>query len=90
MANAHIDVTGTASRLSAKMRRTVDALLDVQSDFEEINDVMIQVAYEADYEALGTYLGIGATEAQEIYNLWASANAEIRGTFLTAVRARLG
>jgi len=90
MASAHIDVTGTASRLSAEVRRAVDDLAALQGTWQEIKNVMDQVAYGGDYAALGTYLGVTAGEAESIYNMWGSSNAEIRATFLAQVQARLG
>lgn len=90
MASTHIDVTGTASRLSAELRRAVDDLAELQGTWQEIKNVMDQVAYEGDYATLGTYLGVTAEEAESIYNMWGSSNTEIRATFLAQVQARLG
>lgn len=88
--SAHIEITGTASRLSADVRSAIDRLETLQNDFQAIKDIIDQVALGGDYEALGTYLGVSAQDAEAIYNLWGSANAEIQGAFLAQVQARLG
>ncbi len=90
MSNAHIEIPGTASRLSADVRNAVDRLETLQSDFQEIKNIFDQVAAGGDWGALGTYLGVNEAAAESVYNLWGSANTEIRATFLTQLQARLG
>lgn len=90
MASAHINVTGTASRLSAEVRGAVDTLEGLQARFQEIKNVMDQVAMAGDWASLATYLGVTAAEAEAVYNLWGSANTEIRAAFLSQLQARLG
>lgn len=90
MATAHIEITGSASRLAADVRRAIDALEGLQNTFQDIKAVMDQVALDSDWLALAAKLGVSETEAQAIYNLWGSANTEINGTFLSQLQARAG
>jgi hypothetical protein len=90
MASAHIEITGTASRLSADVRSAVDQLEALQDKFSDIKAILDQVAMGADWAALATYLGVSAANAEAVYNLWGSATTEINGTFLTQLQARLG
>lgn len=90
MANSHIEITGTASRLSAEVRSAVDQLEALQARFQEIKNVLDQVAMASDWASLATYLGVTAAEAEAVYNIWGSANTEIRATFLSQLQARLG
>lgn len=90
MTTTHIEITGSASRLSADVRRAVDGLEDLQSSFGEIKNILDQVAMGGDWAALATKLGVTAAEAEAVYNLWGSANTEIRASFLAQLQARLG
>lgn len=90
MASAHIEVPATASRLSADVRSAIDRLQSLQDDFASVKAVMDQVALGADWAALAVKLGVTAAEAEACYNLWGSANTEIRAAFLSQLTARLG
>lgn len=90
MASSHIEISGTASRLSADVRQSIDTLRRVQADWQRIKDIMDQVALGGDYAALAIKLGTSETDAQAVYNLWGSANTEVHATFITQVLARLG
>jgi hypothetical protein len=90
MASAHIEVTSTVSRLSADVRRTVDAARSLQEDFQKVKDIMDQVALGGDYAALGVKLNLTAAEAETVYALWGSANTEMHATFITQLVSRLG
>lgn len=90
MASAHIEITGTASRLSADVRRAVDALEGLQGQFQDIKDILDQVALGEDWTSLAAKLGVSEADAQTVYNLWGSATTEIQGTFLSQLQARLG
>jgi len=90
MATAHIEITGTASRLSAEVRQAIDSLRREQDSFQKVKDIMDQVAMGSDWAALATKLGVSEIDAETVYNLWGSANAEIRATFITQILARLG
>lgn len=90
MASAHIEIPSTASRLSADVRSAIDRLQALQDAFGNIKAIMDQVALGGDWATLATYLGVSATEAEAVYNLWGSGNAEIGATFLSQITARLG
>lgn len=90
MASAHIEISSTASRLSADVRRAIDDLQRVQDAFAEVKNVADQVALGADWASLATKLGVTQAEAEAVYNLLGSANTEIRATFLAQITARLG
>lgn len=90
MATAHIEITGTASRLSADVRAAVDQLETLQDRFSDIKAIMDQVALGGDWDALATYLGVSAADAEAVYNLWGSATTEISAVFLTQLQGRLG
>lgn len=90
MANSHIEITGTASRLSADVRSTIDQLEALQDRFSDLKAIMDQVALGGDWAALATKLGTTAAEAESVYNIWGSATTEINGTFLTQLQGRCG
>lgn len=90
MASTHIEIRGSDSRMASSVRSAVDRLRDVQEQVAMVKDVMEQVAMDGDYDALAAKLNITAAEAQAVYNLWGSANTEIRATFLAQLVARLG
>lgn len=90
MASAHIEITGTASRLSADVRFTIDQLEALQDKFSDLKAIMDQVAMGGDYAALATKLGTSESDAQAVYNLWGPATIEINGTNLTQLQGRCG
>ena len=90
MPSAHIEITGTASRLASDVRSAVDQLETLQNRFSDIKAIMDQVALGGDWAALATKLGVSETDAEAVYNLWGSANTEINAAFLTQLQGRLG
>jgi len=90
MASQHIEITATASRLSADVRRAIDDLESLQDAFANIKAIFDQVTYGGDYASLATKLGVSEADAETIYNIWGSAETEITATFLTQLQARLG
>ncbi len=90
MASAHIEITGTASRLAADVRNAVDNLELLQDRFGDIKAIIDQVALGGDWAALAEKLGVSAADAEAVYNLWGSATTEIGAAFLTQLQARLG
>lgn len=90
MASAHIEITGTASRLSADVRSAIDSLEALQDKFSDIKAILDQVALGSDWAALATKLGTTSAEAEAVYNLWGSATTEINATFLTQLQGRCG
>ena len=90
MASAHIEISSTASRLSADTRQAVDQLRTLQDRFTDIKAIFDQVALGGDWTSLATKLGTSEADAQAVYNLWGSATTEIGGSFLTQIVGRLG
>ena len=90
MASAHIEIAGTASRLSSDIRGAVDQLEALQDKFSDVKAIMDQVALGSDWDALALKLGTSAADAEAVYNLFGSATVEINGTFLTQLQGRLG
>jgi len=58
MASAHIEITGTASRLSADVRAAVDQLETLQDRFSDIKAIMDQVALGAERDRGGGGAGL--------------------------------
>lgn len=77
MASQHIEVPSTASRLSADVRRAVDAARVLQDLVVKSKDIMDQVASGDDWPALATKLGVTAAEAEAVYNLVAAVMDEV-------------
>jgi hypothetical protein len=69
VANQHIEIPSTASRLSADVRRFVDAARSLQELGIKIKDISDQVSSGGDWASLATYLGTDATDAETVYNL---------------------
>ena len=50
-----------------------------------------QIALGSDFTALSGYLGVNAEQAEAIYNLWGSANAELQSAaFISQLLSRCG
>ena len=90
MSSMHIEITSTASRLSALVRGTVDRGRNFQEDIEQIVDVAQQVASGADWDALATKLGVSAGEAETVYNLLVALNNAMGVAVFNDVLDRLG
>lgn len=90
MATAHIEIQGTASRLSADARALIDALQRVVDSADKVKAISDQVALGGDWAALATKLGVSEVDAQAVYNLLGSVNAELHATFITQALGRLG
>ncbi len=91
MASAYIDISTSASRISSQARSAIDQLRSVKEDFAKLKEVFDQIALGGDYTALAGYLGVDATEAEAIYNLWGSANAELQNAaFVSQLLSRCG
>lgn len=87
---AHIEIVASASRLGSDMRSLITQLQQVVDDCDKCKAVSDQVAYGGDYDALATKLGVGAADAESVYNLLGSMVTELHATFTTQVLARLG
>lgn len=69
----------------------IDQLKRVKDDFDNIKLTLDQIALGGDYTALAGYLGVTAAQAEAVYNLWGSANAELQGaTFIAQLLSRCG
>lgn len=91
MASAHIDINGTATRHNAQLRGFIDRLQGIVADAARLKAVFDQAALGNDWEALGDLLGVSATEAETIYNLFGSAKADLDGdTFVAQLLSRAG
>jgi len=90
MASQHIEIPSTASRLSALVRRTVDNGRRFQEDIEQIVDIAQQVASGGDWDALATYLGTSAADAETAYNLLVALHSALGVAVFNNVLDRLG
>ena len=91
MASAYIDISTSASRISSQARSAIDSLKRVKDDFDNIKLTLDQIALGGDYTALAGYLGVSAAQAEAVYNLWGSANAELQNaTFIAQLLSRCG
>ena len=91
MASQHIEVVATASRLSALVRRTVDAGRGFQEDIVKITDIFEAVAYGGDWESLRVKLGLDTqAQAETVYNLFVALNAALDANVFNHVLDRLG
>ena len=91
MASAYIDISTSASRISSQARSAIDQLKRVKDDFDNIKLTLDQIALGSDFTALSGYLGVNAEQAEAIYNLWGSANAELQSAaFISQLLSRCG
>ena len=91
MASAYIDISTSASRISSQARSAIDQLKRVKDDWDNPKLTLDQIALGGDYTALAGYLGVTAAQAEAVYNLWGSANAEIQNaSFIAQLLSRCG
>jgi hypothetical protein len=91
MASAHIEISGSASRLNGQVRSALNQLQSVKEDIARLKTVFDQLALGADWDALGAALGLSAAEAETVYNLWGSMNSELtNASFVNQTLQRLG
>ena len=91
MTSAYIDISTSASRISSQARSAIDSLRRVKDDWNNLKLVLDQVALGSDFTALSGYLGVNAEQAEAIYNLWGSANAELQSAaFISQLLSRCG
>jgi hypothetical protein len=90
MASAHIEISGSATRLNGKLRSLLDQVQDVGERSAQLKAIFDQVALGGDFASLGEALGISAADAETVYNLLGSANTELHGAFITQMLARCG
>lgn len=91
MASAYIDISTSASRISSQVRSAIDNLQRVKDDWAKLKTIFDQIALGGDFAALSGYLGVNAEQAEAIYNLWGSANAELQNAaFVAQLLSRCG
>jgi hypothetical protein len=91
MASAYIDISTSASRISSQARSAIDQLKRVKDDWDNLKLTLDQIALGGDYTALAGYLGVTAAQAEAVYNLWGSANAELQNaSFIAQLLSRCG
>jgi len=91
MTSAYIDISTSASHISSQARSAIDTLRRVKDDWNNLKLVLDQVALGDDFTVLSGYLGVNAEQAEAIYNLWGSANAELQAaTFISQLLSRCG
>ena len=91
MTSAYIDISTSASRISNQARSAIDTLRRVKDAWNNLKLIFDQVALGGDFTALSRYLGVNAEQAEAIYHLWGSANAELQGaTFIAQLLSRCG
>jgi hypothetical protein len=90
MANQHIEIPSTASRLSADVRRFVDNARALQALGVKIKDISDQVSSDGDWASLAIYLGTDATEAETAYNLITNVQDDLATADYNALIDRLG
>ena len=91
MASAYIDISTSASRISSQARSAIDQLKRVKDDWDNLKLTLDQIALGGDFTALAGYFGVTTAQAEAIYNLWGSANAELQNaSFIAQLLSRCG
>lgn len=92
MASAHIELTGTETRLAGQLRGWVDRLQQVVEDAEKHKAVMDQAASGADWPGLRAAYGFASDpDAEAAYNLLGSVNTTpSTDAFIAQLLSRLG
>ena len=92
MASTHIYPV-TQTRLAGEVIALVRAMRDIDKDLPQLKAILDQIAFGDDYETLAAQLGYAsAAEAQTVYNLLTSLNAELNNSspFWKQVISRMG
>ena len=90
MANQHIELTGTASRLARDFRGFVDGLRIAQQSGCRTDAIIEQVSSGGDWAALATSLGVSEANAEATYNLLQAALVHLNDADITTLLDRLG
>ena len=90
MASAHIEVSGSATRLNGELRAFVDLLRQTCERGAKLKAIADQAALGGDWAGLGAAFGLSAADAETTYNLLGSVNTELAGAFISQMRSRLG
>lgn len=92
MASAHIELTGTETRLAGQFRSFVDRLQALVEDAAKHKAVMDQAALGADWPGLRAAYGFASdADAEAAYNLLGSVNTTLAGdAFVAQLLSRMG
>lgn len=90
MASAHIEVSGSATRLNGELRAFVDLLRQTCERGAKLKAIADQAALGGDWGGLSAAFGLSEADAETVYNLLGSVNTELAGAFISQMRARLG
>jgi hypothetical protein len=90
MASAHIEISPTATRLSGELRYFLNTLQQVVDNSDRLREIFDQIASGGDWPALAAALNLSEADAQAVYNLFGSAEAELDGAFIAQLLGRLG
>lgn len=92
MASAHIELTGTETRLAGQFRNWVDRLQGVVEDAAKHKAVMDQAAAGPDWPGLRAAYGFASdADAEAAYNLLGSVNTTLAGdAFIAQLLSRMG
>ncbi|HPV11716.1 MAG TPA: hypothetical protein PKW83_13740 [Verrucomicrobiota bacterium] len=92
MANNHIELTGTETRLAGQMRSFVDRLQTLKDDSASLKVIADQAAAGGDWTGMRAVFGFASdADAEAAYNLLGSVNTTL-GTdaFIAQMLSRLG
>lgn len=78
MASTHIEINGSATRLNIVLRHNIEQMRHIRDDMAWCKGILDTVSAGSDWAALGTALGLSATDAQTVYNLLVLAAARVQ------------
>ena len=93
MANQHIPINSSASRLASQTQSLVDTARSLQEQANKVVKITEQVKTGDDWTSLAAYLGIGGgdvVKAQAVYNLLIAFQAVINKANYDTFIDRLG
>jgi hypothetical protein len=92
MPSAHIEITGTETRLAASLRSFVAQLRRTVDQAEELKTIADQAAAGEDWAGLRAAFGFSTdAQAEATYNLLGSVKTTLAGdTFIAQFLSRLG
>lgn len=92
MANNHIELTGSETRLAAQFRSFVDRLQTLKDDAASLKAISDQAAASSDWAGMRAVFGFASdADAQAAYNLLGSVNTTLStDVFIAQMLSRLG
>lgn len=91
MASSHIEISGSATRENAQLRSNVDALQRYMDDSARFKALLDSASLDSDWTSLGALLGVNATDAETIYNLFVGMwNTLVNNGAIQQYLSRLG